>query len=171
VPTHGSAWTPRCPSDPPATPCSTWPRARSTCSECCLPTCTAPANPQSPPSSSRHRNSKVNILGALRNPVRCASKHRFIKHRYYYCLFPAGVPSAPGQVISTRETDTSLLIQWAPPKEPNNLIGYYIDQCVKGSKDWTSANHKPHRSTKCVLVLVILFRVLYLRTVWLYSLQ
>lgn len=60
------------------------------------------------------------------------------------------MPSAPGQVISTRETDTSVLIQWAPPKEPNNLIGYYIDQCVKGSKDWTSANHKPHKSTKYV---------------------
>uniref|UniRef100_A0A8C2WUA0 Myomesin 2 n=1 Tax=Cyclopterus lumpus TaxID=8103 RepID=A0A8C2WUA0_CYCLU len=62
-----------------------------------------------------------------------------------------GVPSAPGQVISTRETNTSVLIQWAPPKEPNNLIGYYIDQCVKGSKDWTSANHKPHKSTKFVV--------------------
>ncbi|XP_054892557.1 myomesin-2 [Poeciliopsis prolifica] len=62
-----------------------------------------------------------------------------------------GVPSAPGQVIATRETDTSVLIQWAPPKEPNNLIGYYIDQCVKGSKDWTSANHKPHRNTKFVV--------------------
>lgn len=60
----------------------------------------------------------------------------------------AGVPSAPGQVIATRETDTSVLIQWAPPKEPNNLIGYYIDQCVKGSKDWTSANHKPHKDSK-----------------------
>ncbi|XP_071397105.1 myomesin-2 [Centroberyx affinis] len=62
-----------------------------------------------------------------------------------------GVPSAPGQVIATRETDTSVLIQWAPPKEPNNLIGYYIDQCVKGSKDWDSANHKPHKSTKFVV--------------------
>lgn len=51
-------------------------------------------------------------------------------------------------MIATRETDTSVLIQWAPPKEPNNLIGYYIDQCVKGSKDWTSANHKPHKDTK-----------------------
>ncbi|XP_068614382.1 myomesin-2-like [Brachionichthys hirsutus] len=62
-----------------------------------------------------------------------------------------GVPSAPGQVIATRETDTSVLIQWAPPKEPNDLIGYYIDQCVKDSKNWTSANHKPHRSTKFVV--------------------
>ncbi|XP_026176247.1 M-protein, striated muscle [Mastacembelus armatus] len=62
-----------------------------------------------------------------------------------------GVPSAPGQVIATTETDTSVLIQWAPPKEPNNLIGYYIDQCVKGSKNWVSANHKPHKSTKFVV--------------------
>ncbi|CAK6954978.1 M-protein%2C striated muscle [Scomber scombrus] len=62
-----------------------------------------------------------------------------------------GVPSAPGQVIATRETDTTVLIQWSPPKEPNNLIGYYIDQCVHGSKDWTSANHKPHKSTKFVV--------------------
>uniref|UniRef100_A0A8C6KQ71 Myomesin 2 n=1 Tax=Nothobranchius furzeri TaxID=105023 RepID=A0A8C6KQ71_NOTFU len=62
-----------------------------------------------------------------------------------------GVPSAPGQVVATRETDTSLLIQWAPPKEPNNLIGYYIDQCVKGTNNWTSANHKPHKSTKFVV--------------------
>ncbi|TRY90325.1 hypothetical protein DNTS_018623, partial [Danionella cerebrum] len=62
-----------------------------------------------------------------------------------------GVPSAPGQVVATRETDTSVLIQWAPPKDPNNLIGYYIDSCVKGSKDWTSANHKPHKQTRFVV--------------------
>ncbi|KAM9477063.1 myomesin-2 isoform 1-T2 [Clarias gariepinus] len=62
-----------------------------------------------------------------------------------------GVPSAPGQVVATRETDTSVLIQWAPPKEPNNLIGYYIDLCVKGSKDWISANHKPHKKTEFVV--------------------
>uniref|UniRef100_A0A8C1D0M8 Myomesin 2 n=1 Tax=Cyprinus carpio carpio TaxID=630221 RepID=A0A8C1D0M8_CYPCA len=63
----------------------------------------------------------------------------------------SGVPSAPGQVIATRETDTSVLIQWVPPKDPNNLIGYYIDFCVKGSKNWTSANHKPHKQTRFVV--------------------
>uniref|UniRef100_A0A3P8W2B0 Myomesin-2 n=1 Tax=Cynoglossus semilaevis TaxID=244447 RepID=A0A3P8W2B0_CYNSE len=62
-----------------------------------------------------------------------------------------GVPSAPGQVVATRQTDTSVLIQWAAPKEPNNLIGYYIDQCVKGSKDWTSSNHKPRKETRFVV--------------------
>ncbi|CAB1338542.1 unnamed protein product [Coregonus sp. 'balchen'] len=62
-----------------------------------------------------------------------------------------GVPSAPGQVVATRETDTSLVIQWAEPKEPNNLIGYYIDVCVKGSKNWASANHKPHKNNKFVV--------------------
>lgn len=65
-----------------------------------------------------------------------------------------GVPSAPGQVIGTRVTDTSVLIQWSPPKEPNNLIGYYIDQCVKGTKNWTSANHKPHKSTRYFFFLI-----------------
>uniref|UniRef100_A0A8C1SE19 Myomesin 2 n=1 Tax=Cyprinus carpio TaxID=7962 RepID=A0A8C1SE19_CYPCA len=67
-----------------------------------------------------------------------------------FCVH-SGVPSAPGQVVATRETDTSVLIQWAPPKDPNNLIGYYIDSCVKGSKDWTSANHKPHKQTRFVV--------------------
>uniref|UniRef100_A0A672NQT7 Myomesin-2-like n=1 Tax=Sinocyclocheilus grahami TaxID=75366 RepID=A0A672NQT7_SINGR len=67
-----------------------------------------------------------------------------------FCVH-SGVPSAPGQVVATRETETSVLIQWAPPKDPNNLIGYYIDSCVKGSKDWTSANHKPHKQTRFVV--------------------
>uniref|UniRef100_A0A672NQH8 Myomesin-2-like n=1 Tax=Sinocyclocheilus grahami TaxID=75366 RepID=A0A672NQH8_SINGR len=67
------------------------------------------------------------------------------------CPKKACVPSAPGQVVATRETETSVLIQWAPPKDPNNLIGYYIDSCVKGSKDWTSANHKPHKQTRFVV--------------------
>uniref|UniRef100_A0A673II11 Myomesin 2a n=1 Tax=Sinocyclocheilus rhinocerous TaxID=307959 RepID=A0A673II11_9TELE len=73
-----------------------------------------------------------------------------------FCVH-SGVPSAPGQVVATRETDTSVLIQWAPPKDPNNLIGYYIDSCVKGSKDWTSANHKPHKQTRYVLQKMKLF--------------
>lgn len=75
------------------------------------------------------------------------------------------MPSAPGQVVATRETDTSVVIQWAPPKEPNNLIGYYIDSCVKGSKDWGSANHKPNKKTKYVRVvsyLSVLFIHFYL---------
>uniref|UniRef100_A0A8C1NSM5 Myomesin 2 n=1 Tax=Cyprinus carpio TaxID=7962 RepID=A0A8C1NSM5_CYPCA len=74
---------------------------------------------------------------------------RMSEHDVFYVH--SGVPSAPGQVIATRETDTSVLIQWVPPKDPNNLIGYYIDSCVKGSKNWTSANHKPHKQTRFVV--------------------
>uniref|UniRef100_A0A7N5ZR97 Myomesin 2a n=1 Tax=Anabas testudineus TaxID=64144 RepID=A0A7N5ZR97_ANATE len=74
-------------------------------------------------------------------------------------IYGTSEPSQPTGTIETLqlkateilETDSSVLIQWAPPKEPNNLIGYYIDQCVKGSKNWTSANHKPHRSTRFVV--------------------
>ena len=82
--------------------------------------------------------------------------HRWValvSYAYFHALMSPlflGVPSAPGQVVGTRVTDSSVLIQWAPPKEPNNLIGYYIDQCVKGTKNWTSANHKPHKSTRFV---------------------
>lgn len=75
-------------------------------------------------------------------------------------FYPLGVPSAPGQVVATRETDSSVVIQWAPPKVPNNLIGYYIDSCVKGTKDWTSANHKPNKKTKYVCA-VYLFVFVY----------
>ncbi|XP_061084422.1 myomesin-2 isoform X2 [Conger conger] len=62
-----------------------------------------------------------------------------------------GVPSAPGQVIATRNTKTSMLVQWDPPKQPNNLIGYYIDCSVKGSKEWISCNHKPQKHTRFVV--------------------
>ncbi|MFT7805678.1 myomesin-2 [Arapaima gigas] len=62
-----------------------------------------------------------------------------------------GVPSAPGQVVATRDTKTSVLVQWAPPKVPNNLIGYYIDCCVKGTNDWVSCNHKPNKDTRFVV--------------------
>ncbi|KAG7492958.1 hypothetical protein MATL_G00020940 [Megalops atlanticus] len=64
---------------------------------------------------------------------------------------PLGVPSAPGQVVATRNTKTSAFVQWAPPKTPNNLIGYYIDACVEGTKAWTPCNHKPYKHTRFVV--------------------
>uniref|UniRef100_A0A4W4G4L2 Myomesin 2a n=1 Tax=Electrophorus electricus TaxID=8005 RepID=A0A4W4G4L2_ELEEL len=55
---------------------------------------------------------------------------------------PYGVPSAPGQVMASRNTKTSAFVHWEPPKNPNNLIGYYVDCCVVGSKVWTPCNHR-----------------------------
>ncbi|KAI7794945.1 myomesin-2 isoform X2 [Triplophysa rosa] len=62
-----------------------------------------------------------------------------------------GVPSAPGQVIASRNTKTSAFVKWEAPKHPNNLIGYYVDASVVGSKTWFPCNHRPYKHTRFVV--------------------
>ncbi|KAG5279038.1 hypothetical protein AALO_G00105430 [Alosa alosa] len=62
-----------------------------------------------------------------------------------------GVPSAPGKVVATRNGKTSVFVQWDPPKHPNNLMGYYIDACMQGSKGWVACNHRPYKHTRFVV--------------------
>lgn len=62
-----------------------------------------------------------------------------------------GVPSAPGQVIASRNTKTSAFVQWDPPTHLNNLMGYYVDCCVVGSKTWMPCNHRPYKLTRFVV--------------------
>ncbi|KAK0139338.1 Myomesin-2 [Merluccius polli] len=62
-----------------------------------------------------------------------------------------GVPSAPGQVVATRNTKSSVFVQWEAPKVLNNLLGYYIDARPAGSKQWQPCNHKPFRHTRFVV--------------------
>uniref|UniRef100_A0A4W5RYJ1 Myomesin 2a n=1 Tax=Hucho hucho TaxID=62062 RepID=A0A4W5RYJ1_9TELE len=62
-----------------------------------------------------------------------------------------GVPSAPGQVVATRNTKSSVFVQWDPPKHPNHLFGYYIDASLVGSKAWAPCNHKPYKHTRFVV--------------------
>ncbi|XP_071361091.1 myomesin-2 isoform X8 [Trachinotus anak] len=62
-----------------------------------------------------------------------------------------GVPSAPGQVVATRNTKSSVFVQWEPPKHQKHLMGYYIDGRVVGSKDWFACNHKPFKHTRFVV--------------------
>ncbi|XP_068177887.1 myomesin-2 isoform X8 [Antennarius striatus] len=62
-----------------------------------------------------------------------------------------GVPSAPGQVVATRNTKSSVFVQWEAPKVPKNLIGYYIDGRVVGAKEWFPCNHKPFRHNRFVV--------------------
>ncbi|XP_067352904.1 myomesin-2 isoform X2 [Channa argus] len=64
---------------------------------------------------------------------------------------PDGVPSAPGQVVATRNTKSSVFVQWEPPKQPKNLMGYYIDGRVVGSKEWFACNHKPFKHSRFVV--------------------
>ncbi|XP_031296238.1 myomesin-2 [Camelus dromedarius] len=53
------------------------------------------------------------------------------------------VPSAPGRVLASRNTKTSVVVQWDRPKHEEDLLGYYVDCCVAGSKVWEPCNHKP----------------------------
>uniref|UniRef100_A0A674F569 Myomesin 2a n=1 Tax=Salmo trutta TaxID=8032 RepID=A0A674F569_SALTR len=67
------------------------------------------------------------------------------------CFACVGVPSAPGQVVATRNTKSSVFVQWDPPKHPNHLMGYYIDASLVGSKAWAPCNHKPYKHTRFVV--------------------
>ncbi|XP_059188056.1 M-protein, striated muscle isoform X2 [Centropristis striata] len=62
-----------------------------------------------------------------------------------------GVPSAPGMVIATRNTKSSVFVQWDAPKLLKNLMGYYIDGRVVGSKEWFPCNHKPFKHSRFVV--------------------
>uniref|UniRef100_A0A8C0KIA2 Myomesin 2 n=1 Tax=Canis lupus dingo TaxID=286419 RepID=A0A8C0KIA2_CANLU len=53
------------------------------------------------------------------------------------------VPSAPGRVLASRNTRTSVVVQWDRPKHEEDLLGYYVDCCVAGSNAWEPCNHKP----------------------------
>ncbi|KAM8879450.1 myomesin-2 isoform 1-T1 [Spinachia spinachia] len=64
---------------------------------------------------------------------------------------PLGVPSAPGQVVATRNTKSSVFVQWDPPSHPKNLMGYYIDARIAGTKDWFPCNHKPFKHSRFVV--------------------
>uniref|UniRef100_A0A8C4HZV0 Myomesin 2a n=1 Tax=Dicentrarchus labrax TaxID=13489 RepID=A0A8C4HZV0_DICLA len=61
------------------------------------------------------------------------------------------VPSAPGQVVATRNTKSSVFVQWEAPKHLKNLMGYYIDGRVVGAKEWFPCNHKPFKHTRFVV--------------------
>ncbi|XP_074483271.1 myomesin-2 [Sebastes fasciatus] len=64
---------------------------------------------------------------------------------------PVGVPSAPGKVVATRNTKSSVFVQWEAPKLLKNLMGYYIDGRIAGSKEWFPCNHKPFKHTRFVV--------------------
>ncbi|NXR33350.1 MPSF protein, partial [Zosterops hypoxanthus] len=61
------------------------------------------------------------------------------------------LPSAPGQVVATRNTKTSVVVQWDKPKQEEDLYGYYIDYSVVGSNRWEPSNHKPIKYNRFVV--------------------
>ncbi|KAI5104114.1 myomesin-1 isoform X6, partial [Silurus meridionalis] len=60
------------------------------------------------------------------------------------------IPSAPGRVVPTRNTDTSVVVSWEASREAKELVGYYIETSVAGSNAWEPCNNKPVKVTRFV---------------------
>ncbi|XP_053317271.1 myomesin-2 isoform X1 [Spea bombifrons] len=61
------------------------------------------------------------------------------------------VPSAPGRILASRNTRTSVVVQFDKAKVEEELIGYYIDSSVVGSNHWEHCNHKPIKYNRFVV--------------------
>ncbi|XP_028921932.1 myomesin-1 isoform X1 [Ornithorhynchus anatinus] len=53
------------------------------------------------------------------------------------------IPKAPGRLIPSRNTDTSVVISWEESKDAKELVGYYIESSVVGSGQWEPCNNNP----------------------------
>ncbi|XP_071347565.1 myomesin 1a (skelemin) isoform X2 [Trachinotus anak] len=60
------------------------------------------------------------------------------------------LPSAPGNPVATRNTDTSVVVHWAASKEVTHLVGYYIECTIVGTDVWMPCNNKPVKQTRFV---------------------
>uniref|UniRef100_A0A3B3UQS6 Myomesin 1a (skelemin) n=1 Tax=Poecilia latipinna TaxID=48699 RepID=A0A3B3UQS6_9TELE len=57
------------------------------------------------------------------------------------------LPSAPGNPVATRNTDTSVVVTWGASKDVKHLVGYYIESSVTGTDVWMPCNNKPVKQT------------------------
>uniref|UniRef100_A0A3Q0R9Q6 Myomesin 1a (skelemin) n=1 Tax=Amphilophus citrinellus TaxID=61819 RepID=A0A3Q0R9Q6_AMPCI len=60
------------------------------------------------------------------------------------------LPSAPGNPVATRNTDTSVVVFWGASKDVKHLVGYYIECSVVGTDVWMPCNNKPVKQTRFV---------------------
>uniref|UniRef100_A0A3B5AC19 Myomesin 1 n=1 Tax=Stegastes partitus TaxID=144197 RepID=A0A3B5AC19_9TELE len=60
------------------------------------------------------------------------------------------IPSAPGKVVPTRNTDTSVVVSWEASHDAKELVGYYIESSVVGSNVWEPCNNKPVNATRFI---------------------
>ncbi|TRY58877.1 hypothetical protein DNTS_027465, partial [Danionella cerebrum] len=60
------------------------------------------------------------------------------------------IPSAPGRVVPTRNTDTSVVVSWEASRDAKELVGYYIETSIAGSNAWEPCNNKPVKGTRFV---------------------
>ncbi|XP_050970501.1 M-protein, striated muscle isoform X2 [Labeo rohita] len=60
------------------------------------------------------------------------------------------IPSAPGRVVPTRNTDTSVVVSWEASRDAKELVGYYIETSITGSNAWEPCNNKPVKGTRFI---------------------
>uniref|UniRef100_A0A8C4I2B2 Myomesin-1 n=1 Tax=Dicentrarchus labrax TaxID=13489 RepID=A0A8C4I2B2_DICLA len=60
------------------------------------------------------------------------------------------IPSAPGKVVPTRNTDTSVVVSWEASREAKELVGYYIEGSIVNSNVWEPCNNKPVNATRFI---------------------
>ncbi|KAK2903649.1 hypothetical protein Q8A67_008362 [Cirrhinus molitorella] len=61
---------------------------------------------------------------------------------------PLGVPAKPHSVLSIRDTNSSVLLQWKEPKITEGIVGYYLYCSEVGSGQWKTINNKPITKTR-----------------------
>ncbi|NXI48364.1 MYOM1 protein, partial [Galbula dea] len=60
------------------------------------------------------------------------------------------IPKAPGHVLPSRNTDTSVVVTWTEPPDAKELVGYYIESSVVGSGRWEPCNNNPVKGTRFI---------------------
>uniref|UniRef100_A0A8C4I361 Myomesin 1a (skelemin) n=1 Tax=Dicentrarchus labrax TaxID=13489 RepID=A0A8C4I361_DICLA len=60
------------------------------------------------------------------------------------------LPSAPGNPVAIRNTDTSVVVSWGASKDVKHLVGYYIECSEVGTDAWVPCNNKPVKKTRFV---------------------
>ncbi|XP_055490178.1 myomesin-1 isoform X1 [Leucoraja erinacea] len=60
------------------------------------------------------------------------------------------VPKAPGHVVPSRNTDTSMVVSWEESKDTKELVGYYIEGSISGSGKWDPCNNKPVKGKRFI---------------------
>lgn len=60
------------------------------------------------------------------------------------------LPSAPGNPVAIRNTDTSVVVTWGASKDVKHLVGYYIETSVVGTDVWMPCNNRPVKQTRFV---------------------
>ncbi|XP_006146547.1 myomesin-1 isoform X1 [Tupaia chinensis] len=58
------------------------------------------------------------------------------------------IPKAPGNIIPSRNTDTSVVVSWEESKDAKELVGYYIESSVVGSGKWEPCNNNPVKGSR-----------------------